>query len=201
MSTAELHNLRLGSGGEPGTTERRLRNKRAIIMSAGLKLFAHHPYQAVTMEQVAASAGVSRGTLYLYFPSKETLYLAILANGLDETFSAYNLTVRSKDDILDRLRGAIMVALRYYDTQRDLLRLLVAYEPQLAEQRRSLIKAARERMVEFFTALIEEGVARGVFRPVNARLAALSIQGRLVRFRFSTSFRTPDPTSPRSFAT
>jgi AcrR family transcriptional regulator len=122
MSTAELHNLRLGSGGEPGTTERRLRNKRAIIMSAGLKLFAHHPYQAVTMEQVAASAGVSRGTLYLYFPSKETLYLAILANGLDETFSAYNLTVRSKDDILDRLRGAIMVALRYYDTQRDLLR-------------------------------------------------------------------------------
>ena len=35
------------------------------------------------MDRVAEAAGVAKGTLYLYFPSKEALYLGILSDGLD----------------------------------------------------------------------------------------------------------------------
>ena len=129
------------------------------------------------MEQVASLAGVGKGTLYLYYPSKDDLYLGILRNGLDRTFGAYDSMLRSTEDVQDRLRKIIFVALRYYDEQRDLLRLLVTHEPHLAEQRRALIKASRERMIEIIVSLIGQGISDGLFRPVNPRLAAIAIQG------------------------
>ena len=58
-------------------------NKRERILAAGLRLFANQTYQAVTMDRVAEAAGVAKGTLYLYFPSKEALYLGILSDGLE----------------------------------------------------------------------------------------------------------------------
>ena len=152
-------------------------NKRELILNAGLKLFSHQSYQNVTMEQVASLAGVGKGTLYLYYPSKDDLYLGILRNGLDRTFGAYDSMLRSTEDVQDRLRKIIFVALRYYDEQRDLLRLLVTHEPHLAEQRRALIKASRERMIEIIISLIRQGISEGLFRPVNPRLAAMAIQG------------------------
>src|SRR5271155_1828971 len=63
--------------------------KRERILSAALKLFAHEPYQAVTMDRVAASAEVAKGTLYLYFPSKDALYLGVLSDGLDSAYRTY----------------------------------------------------------------------------------------------------------------
>jgi AcrR family transcriptional regulator len=164
-----------GSGQTGGKT--RAANKRELILNAGLRLFSHQSYQNVTMEQVASLAGVGKGTLYLYYPSKEALYLGILRDGLDRTFGAYDSMLRSTEDVRDRLRKILFVALRYYDEQRDLLRLLVTHEPHLAEQRRALIKASRERMIQIIISLIGQGISEGLFRPVNPRLAAIAIQG------------------------
>ena len=155
----------------------RASNKRELILNAGLRLFSHQSYQNVTMEQVASLAGVAKGTLYLYYPSKDALYLGILRNGLDATFGDYDSMLRSTEDVRERLRKILFVALRYYDEQRDLLRLLVTHEPHLAEQRRALIKASRERMIEIIISLIRQGLSEGLFRPVNPRLAAIAIQG------------------------
>jgi len=47
-------------------------SKRERILNAGLKLFAHESYQAVTMDRVAQAAAVAKGTLYLYFPSRKS---------------------------------------------------------------------------------------------------------------------------------
>jgi TetR/AcrR family fatty acid metabolism transcriptional regulator len=131
------------------------------------------------MEQVASLAGVGKGTLYLYYPSKDELYLGILKDGLDRTFSAYDSMLRSTEDVRDRLRKIIFVALRYYDEQRDFLRLLVTHEPHLGEHRRALIKASRERMIEIIVSLIGQGISDGLFRRVNPRLAAIAIQGAI----------------------
>ncbi len=60
--------------------------KRERILAAALKLFAHEPYQAVTMDRVAEAAGVAKGTLYLYFQSKDALYLGVLSDGLDTAY-------------------------------------------------------------------------------------------------------------------
>jgi AcrR family transcriptional regulator len=152
-------------------------NKRERILAAGLRLFANETYQAVTMDRVAEAAGVAKGTLYLYFPSKEALYLGILSDGLETVSKRSQATNDTRRDVGDRLRRAIEVTIQFYDERRDLLRLIATEEPRLAEARNRLIQSWRERGFVFFTALIEEGIKTGVFGHTDSRAATLAILG------------------------
>ena len=152
-------------------------SKRERILAAALRRFANSPYQAVTMDSVAESAGVAKGTLYLYFPSKEALYLGVLSDGIESATRRYQSTVDPSLDIAERLRRAIQVSIQFYDERRDLLRLIATEEPRLAEARNRIIANWRERGYNFFASLIEEGIRGGVFAPTDSRLATLAILG------------------------
>ena len=164
-------------------------NKRERILAAALRLFANQSFQAVTMDRVAEAAGVAKGTLYLYFPSKEALYLGILSDGLESISRRYQLTMDSGRPVVERLRHAIDVSIQFYDERRDLLRLVATAEPRLAEARNRLIETWRERGFVFFTSLIEEGISAGVFTRTDSRLATMVILGgiRSVLLYYGTS--------------
>jgi TetR/AcrR family transcriptional regulator len=154
-------------------------SKRERILAAALKLFAHEPYQAVTMDRVAAEADVAKGTLYLYFPSKDALYLGVLSDGLDTAYRAYQASADPKLPIVERMRRTIAVAVEFYDQRRDFLQFFATEEPRLAEGRNRIIEGSRERSFNFFSSLIEEGIRTGVFAPVDPRLATFAIQGAI----------------------
>jgi AcrR family transcriptional regulator len=61
---------------------RRKEARPAELTSAALDLFVERGYSATRLEDVAALAGVSKGTLYLYFPSKEDLFKAVVRGGI-----------------------------------------------------------------------------------------------------------------------
>src|ERR1700719_1904110 len=77
--------------------------KRQRTLESALKLFAHEPYQAVTMDRVAVAAGVAKGTLYLYFPSKDALYLGVLSDGLDTAYRTYQASADPKLPVVERM--------------------------------------------------------------------------------------------------
>ena len=153
--------------------------KRERILAAALKLFAHEPYQAVTMDRVAESAEVAKGTLYLYFPSKDALYLGILSAELDSAYQTQQTTADPKLPVVERVRRSIAVTVEFYDQRRDFLRFYATEEPRLAEARNRIIEASRERNFNFFASLIEEGIRAGEFAPVDPRLATFAIQGSI----------------------
>src|SRR5580698_1769476 len=107
------------SNGRPFHVHDEQAAKRQRILAAALKLFAHEPYQAVTMDRVAA-AGVAKGTLYLYFPSKDALYLGVLSDGLDGAYRAYQSIADPKLPVVERMRRSIAVMVEFYDQRRDL---------------------------------------------------------------------------------
>lgn len=57
--------------------------KRARIVEAAAELFARRPFHEVRLEEIAADARVGKGTLYVYFKSKEELFDALLVEGFD----------------------------------------------------------------------------------------------------------------------
>jgi AcrR family transcriptional regulator len=153
--------------------------KRERILAAALKLFAHEPYQAVTMDRVAVAAGVAKGTLYLYFPSKDALYLGVLNDGLDTAYRSYMASADPKLPVVERLRRSIAVMVEFYDQRRDFLQFYATEEPRLAEARNRIMEGSRERGFNFFASLIEEGIRIGVFTRVDPRLATFTIQGAI----------------------
>ena len=70
---------------------RRARRKEARpgeILAAALALFAAHGFAATRLEDVADRAGVSKGTIYLYFPTKEALFRAVVRQGIVPNIAA-----------------------------------------------------------------------------------------------------------------
>lgn len=155
------------------------KSKRERILDAGLKLFAHESYQAVTMDRVAQEAGVAKGTLYLYFPSKEELYLGILKNGFETVNRLYNESVEEGTDVIERVRRAVAIGIGFYSERRDLLRLFATEEPRMAEARDRILRDRREESIALYASLIEEGQRRGIFAHCDPHLAALMIIGAI----------------------
>ena len=167
------------SNGRPFQVHDEQASKRQRILDSALKLFAHEPYQAVTMDRVAVAAGVAKGTLYLYFPSKDALYLGVLSDGLDTAYRTYQASADPKLPVVERMRRSIAVAVEFFDQRRDFLQFYATEEPRLAEARNRITEGSRERGFNFFASLIEEGIRIGVFTRVDPRLATLTIQGAI----------------------
>ena len=66
----------------PPRWERRKDARPAELLAAALELFVERGYAATRLDDVARQAGVSKGTVYLYFPSKEELFKAVVREGL-----------------------------------------------------------------------------------------------------------------------
>ncbi|MHB1272754.1 MAG: TetR family transcriptional regulator [Rhodanobacter sp.] len=62
--------------------------RRSEILQAALQLLERQPYEMITMSGVAAAAGVAKGTLYLYFPTREALFLSLLGEHYAAWFDA-----------------------------------------------------------------------------------------------------------------
>jgi len=155
------------------------RDKRARILAAGLKLFANQPYQQVTMDRVARLARVAKGTLYLYFPSKESLYLGVLSDGLGAAAESMQATIAPRLDCAERLQHAIAATIEFYYERCDFLRLLATEEPRVGAARGRLLQSWREFGMKFFGSMVEEGIAAGAFRPLDPRLVAFAIIGTI----------------------
>jgi TetR/AcrR family transcriptional regulator len=70
--------------------ERRKQARPGELLDAALDLFVEKGYAATRVEEVAARAGVSKGTLFLYFPSKEELFKAVVRENISGHFTDWN---------------------------------------------------------------------------------------------------------------
>jgi AcrR family transcriptional regulator len=81
------------------TSDAQKQQRRAAILAIAQELFAHKPYDAITMSEIAERAGLAKGTIYLYFATKEELFLVIQEQQLAAWFAELNAG-------LEGLRGA-----------------------------------------------------------------------------------------------
>jgi len=86
---------------------RRGETSRAVILKAALDLFQEHGYEATTMRAIADRAGVSLGSSYHYFPSKEHLVLEFYRHTHELHAAAIAPLLSREKDLSTRLRGTI----------------------------------------------------------------------------------------------
>jgi AcrR family transcriptional regulator len=104
---------------EPDWRQRKKNATRDRIRASALRLFGEQGYDATTVEQIAAAAGVSHMTFFRYFPAKEDVALSdsydpLLAGSLEQTPASWPLARRIRTVLVQGLR-------QVYDTERDAL--------------------------------------------------------------------------------
>lgn len=95
----------------------------AAILAAARKVFAEKGFSAATVDQIADAAGLAKGTLYLYFPSKRDIYLAAFREGIEELAAASREAMAARSTLADKLRAYIGTRLRYVEEHRDFYKI------------------------------------------------------------------------------
>jgi AcrR family transcriptional regulator len=148
---------------------RRKTARPAEILAAALALFADRGFAATRLDDVAARAGVTKGTLYLYFDSKEELFKAVVRQELVPNLErAEALVAGSAAPSLDLLDQLVRDFARIIGSPLGAIPKLVLTEagnfPDLARFYR---EAVVERGKALFRRVIERGVAAGELQPVD----------------------------------
>ncbi len=149
--------------------------KRRDIMKIAEAAFAARPFHEVRLEEIAARARIGKGTIYIYFRSKENLLVEILREGLgDLQASIERRLLQCPDESVAKLR-AIVTELATFAISRPYMYSLVrSVLPRSCETGLSGIhKGIVKKIVE----VIEKGVERGDFADTHPALTAHYLLG------------------------
>lgn len=144
-------------------------SKRERIIHAAIEVFCASGYEAASMADVAAKADVGKGTLYLYFESKESLFEEAYRLCYDERVAACGAHVDEISSVLDklclRLRNGTNWELKC-PLKNKLERVYLAH-PRFGERERSKALGMRAQGVE---EIFAQGIASGELRSLPAAL-------------------------------
>ncbi|MCC6680887.1 MAG: TetR/AcrR family transcriptional regulator [Phycisphaeraceae bacterium] len=151
--------------------------KRRKIQDAAEHLFATRPYHEVRLEDVAAQAGVGKGTLYTYFDNKQCLFASLLNDGITRLVETLQRQLNQAEHEPTRTLRIIVTALVDHALQHPQLFELMRFVP--APSRTSVRSARLQQLYDMLEQAIRRGVADGSLRDPHPELTALFIPGML----------------------
>ena len=155
-------------------TERR----RTAILAAARTVFARQGYANTVVEDIATQAGIAKGTLYLYFPSKEQIYLAALLEEARQLTASARAAMDAQTTWRDKLAAYIQTRLDYFEAHQDFLRIYMTefrgmcmQGKPLAGEFAHLVQEGEAQLAQMFAV----AAARGEIRAVDPELAAFTV--------------------------
>jgi AcrR family transcriptional regulator len=159
--------------------------RRAELLDRASALFVQHGYDNVSLNDLIAAAGVSKGAFYHWFPSKDELITALAERSARDQFTATEEAIaRCDGDALDRLnallRNGFDVKMRM-GAPEQLAAMVSLLRPENAHLYGRIVAVSEDLVRPSLTRVISEGVQEGVFHTFDAEGVADMILGLSAR--------------------
>ena len=172
--------------------QRRKDARPAEILDAALAVFAQKGFAATKLDDIAAKAGITKGTIYLYFDSKQALFEALARQSVGAQIEQVTAQLANFPGTSAELLRFVLSTMGRFAMTSDrvvLPRLVLAEAanfPKLAEfWRREII----ERGIGLMSGIIQRGIERGEFRKIEPQHAArLCVAPILIIVLWRTTF-------------
>jgi len=171
-----------------GLEERRKRekeNRKNAILKAARKLFFDRGFKNVTVESIARKAELSKGSVYLYFKSKEDIYTQILLSDIDKFHKVMANLMEAGQSSSAMLMGLANIYADFFMNDRELFRIMMNYmlnidHMNLPEEIDHLIVNATNKTIDIIEEIFMMGVRAGEFPPyIDLRQKRNAIWGLL----------------------
>lgn len=152
--------------------------RRREILEAARRVFARKGFAKAGIGEIARDAGIAKGTVYLYFRSKDEVYWAALRAGMRELHEEATEQVRAASGTEAKIRAFARTKLRYFDVNRDFLRIYHAElgnaltRPTATNQEFTRIY---QEQVDLLASVFRAAIRRGEVRRVDAPKVAAAI--------------------------
>jgi AcrR family transcriptional regulator len=148
--------------------------RRDQVVSAAHRIFAAKGFAKSTVDEIADAAGVAKGTVYLYFESKEEIYWAALNRGLDELHARTREAFSRESTPKGKLRAFISTRAQYFEDDREFFHVYIAefanVVPHLVGARKEFQRRRSEQVTMLEEAMQRASREHGVRKPVAAGL-------------------------------
>ncbi len=154
-------------------------DKRQVILEAAQHVFAESGFHTSTMDAVADAAGVAKGTIYLYFKSKNELLTELMDDRTAKLTSMLMAGIEAESDVCGKLKALIVAHFDFYAREREFLLLLSRQLGLLSPELASRVVQGTAFLTNLTQSIIEGGVSAGVvsasFDPVRLTYALLGM--------------------------
>jgi AcrR family transcriptional regulator len=168
--------------GEP-KFRRRPADRPAEILAAALEVFAERGFHSARLEEVAKTAGVSKGALYLYFETKADLFRAVVRDAISPNLDQVKAMAAAAAPFDQAARLGLGLLARKVVTDRRItgvVKLVIAESRNHPELATIWHETVVEPGVTLMSGLIAEAQKRGEVRAGDPRLFAFSLMGPMV---------------------
>lgn len=167
------------------TSERRAREKeqrKQEILEAARKVFSSKGIAEATVEDVAAAAELGKGTIYLYFSSKEEILAHLLLEGFDILLGKLTEAYAPTQSLspAERLHRLTWAYLQFFKENPFYFRLMVAFDrgrlhEKIPSELGEEIKAKNQEALQWVARAVNDGIQKGLFRPCDPWLTAAAL--------------------------
>jgi AcrR family transcriptional regulator len=149
-----------------------MNNKINLIIEAAQKRFGLFGLEKTTMREIADDLGLSKASLYYYFPDKENLYKAVFEKEQEEFTAKISERIETIEEPDQLLHEYAVARLSYFRTLLNLSRLRLEAYSELKPVFRETIREFREKEKEIVSKIFEKGVRAGLFSMVDTNQTA-----------------------------
>lgn len=153
------------------------KTKRAIYNSA-IEVFSKYGYNKSTMDQIAESAKVAKGTLYYHFKNKEQIFNYIIEEGMKHLKYEIEEVAKSEDNVYLQIRDILKLQLTLLYDKRALFKVIIS-QMWGGENRQIALRKSVEEYLDIMKQYLQVAMDKGVIRKCDSSLLAYTLFGTL----------------------
>lgn len=167
------HNMNKSHNKKKERRENEQLARRAAILEAAREIFFAKGFMNATIDEIAERCGLAKGTIYLYFQSKEEIYASVMAEGMRLLREALASLADLHPGEEGLVENAFRVYFRFYQQNRNYFRIMfLSSQPDMrarvpAELHQACSETGRECLA-MVKNLIQQGIEKGFHRKVDA---------------------------------
>ena len=175
--------------------ERLTDRKREAIVQAAIAEFRSNGFEITSMDKIAATAGVSKRTVYNHFPSKEELFAEILMRLWSLADEQNEIAYQPGESLRSQLRAKLRVKMNTLSDSNflDLARVAIGATIHSPDRAQVWVNRLNQRE-ERFTTWVQDAQKDGRFKPVDPSFAAHQLHALLKAFSFWPQVTLNEPT-------
>jgi len=166
------------------TQEERRKETRKNILAAAQKVFAYHGFDESGVDDICRQAGITKGAFYHHFATKQQLLMELLDHWIDMVAQKIDPKRLKTDNALQLLQGITeSIEPAFVDAKGQLPIFLELYIKGLNDPHlKKINKKSYQKFIEFFTAIVQEGIRQGSVKADDAREVSMILFSLTVGF-------------------
>jgi AcrR family transcriptional regulator len=152
--------------------------RRTQLIQAARERFSRHGISGTTIDGIAQAAGVAKGTVYLYYKSKDDIFRQILDEDLTQFHEETVPAISGPGDLESTLRGFFVDVLGFFDRKRDFCEhAIFELAPEQRKKALQRFEVVYQAQLGAWQARLAEAQRDGLVGPLDPHVTAITIVG------------------------